>query len=143
MNRNDARRNGFSFAELMSAVLVLSVGLLPILWFFSRTNAGTQKTRDEAMAWQYASELLDYATMRGYDGNAVTSAMGDEVKSIEIAGEKTAVDDRFTRRLIVRQLDPQHSEWPCAYRTLTAVVTWTAETQQRKLSLTGMLYATK
>lgn len=144
MKRNARRREGFSFTELMVAVFVLSAGLLPILWFFSRTNVGTMKTRDDALAWQYASELVDYATARGYEGVEETGDDGTPFPSIDIDGVQTSIDSvRFTRKLIVRPMETGNSEWPCRYRSVTAVVTWMAETRPRSLKLTGLLYAPK
>lgn len=133
---------GFSSVELMVAIMILAIGLLPIFWFFSRSNMGTIKTRDEILAQQYAAELIDYAMARGFAANAVTGDAGSEIKEIEITGEKTTVEDRFVRKLYVKDLRPDHhSEWPCRYRTLTAEISWQAETQQRSLRLTGLIYA--
>ncbi len=133
---------GFSFVELMVAILILAMGLLPIFWFFSRSNMGTIKTRDEILAQQYAAELIDYARARGYAANEVTGEEGSEIREIEIAGQKTTVEERFVRRLYVKDLRPDHhSEWPCRYRTVTAEIRWQAETQQRSLRLTGLIYA--
>lgn len=135
-------RLGFSFVELMVAILILAMGLLPIFWFFSRSNMGTIKTRDEILAQQYAAELIDYAKARGFAANEVTGEEGSEIREIEIAGQKTTVEERFVRRLYVKDLRPDHhSEWPCRYRTVTAEVIWQAETQQRSLCLTGLIYA--
>lgn len=136
------QNSGFSFTELVIAVLLLSIGLLPIFWFFSRTNVGTQKTRDEVLAWQYAAELVDCSLARGFAGNDVTDPNGVEVKEITIGSEKTSVENKFTRRLFVRPLAPEHhSAWPCRYRTVTAEVSWVADTQPRNVKLTGLLYA--
>lgn len=144
MKRNTRRRFGFSFTELVVAVFVLSAGLLPILWFFSRTNVGTMKTRDDAMAWQYASELVDYAMARGYEGLEETGDDGKNYPSIDIGGAQTSIDSaRFTRKLIVKPVETGNSEWPCRYRSVTAVVTWTAEALPRSLKLTGLVYAPK
>ena len=137
-------RRGFSFAEVMVAVLVLAVGLVPLFWFFSRTNVGTMKTRDEALAWHYAAELLDVTMAKGYDGIGETPEAGVEVPEIVIGEEKTSVESRFVRRLIVRPLRPDHnSEWPCLYRAVTAEVSWFVEKQPRSMRLTGVLHAPK
>lgn len=144
MKRNAGQRLGFSFTELMVAAFVLAVGLLPILWLFSRTNVGTMKTRDDAMAWQYASELVDYAMARGFEGLEETGDDGINYPSIDIGGVQTSIDStRFSRKLIVKPIETGNSEWPCRYRSVTAVVTWTAETRPRSLKLTGLVYAPK
>ena len=135
-------RHGFSFAEVIVAIMILSIGLLPIFWFFSRTNMGTIKTRDEIMAWQYAAELIDYAKARGYAGNDLTDDQGVEIRTITVGDVVSEIEDRFSRRLIVKALSPDHnSEWPCLYRTLTAEISWMAETRLRSLRLTGLVYA--
>lgn len=144
MKTSRRNRRGFSFAELMVAVLVLAIGLVPVFWFFSRTNVGTMKTRDEAMAWHYAAELIDVAMAKGYEGIEETGEDGVEVPEIVIGKAKTGVESRFVRRLIVRPLRPDHnSEWPCLYRTVTAEVSWVVEKQPRSMRLTGLLHAPK
>lgn len=136
------QNKGFSFTELVIAVLLLSIGLLPIFWFFSRTNVGTQKTRDEVLAWQYAAELIDYSIARGFAGNELTDTNGVEVREITVGSEKTSIENKFTRRLFVRPLAPEHnSAWPCRYHSITSEVSWMAESQQRNIKLTGLLYA--
>ncbi|MDD3148046.1 MAG: prepilin-type N-terminal cleavage/methylation domain-containing protein [Candidatus Riflebacteria bacterium] len=144
MKISSSKTRGFSFAELVVAVLILGIGILPIFWFFSRTSIGTIKTRDEALAWQYAAELIDYSMARGYEATALTDDNGIEVREIIVGSDRTTIDDRFGRRLYVKALRPDHnSEWPCLYRTVTAEVTWTVDTQPRSLRLTGLLYAQK
>lgn len=144
MKISSSKTRGFSFAELVVAVLILGIGILPIFWFFSRTSIGTIKTRDEALAWQYAAELIDYSMARGYEATALTDENGIEVREIIVGSDRTTIDDRFGRRLYVKALRPDHnSEWPCLYRTVTAEVTWTVDTQPRSLRLTGLLYAQK
>lgn len=144
MKKSELRNQGFSFTELVVAIFVLAAGIMPVMWFFSRSNMGTIKTRDEIMAQQYAAELLDYAMARGYDDLEITPGEGSEISAIEIAGEKMSVDSRFTRRLLVKELRPDHnSEWPCAYKTVSAEVSWLIETRPRHLRLTGLLYAAR
>ncbi|HOI91920.1 MAG TPA: hypothetical protein PLK28_15570 [Candidatus Rifleibacterium sp.] len=136
------RRKAFSFAELIIAIMVLSAGILPIFWFFSRTNIGTIKTRDEILAWQYASELLDVAVARGYAANPATGEKGIEIDSISCGDLTTSVDKRFSRRLFVKDLAPGHnSEWPCRYKTISVEVSWIVDTQPRSMRLTGLIYA--
>jgi len=136
------RRKAFSFTELIIAIMVLSAGILPIFWFFSRTNIGTIKTRDEIMAWQYASELLDIAVARGYAANPATDEKGIEVGTISCGGLATSIDKRFSRRLFVKDLAPGHnSEWPCRYKTISVEVSWVIDTQPRSMRLTGLIYA--
>ncbi|MBU1105502.1 MAG: prepilin-type N-terminal cleavage/methylation domain-containing protein [Candidatus Riflebacteria bacterium] len=139
-----SRIRGFSFIELVTAITVLSIGLLPIMWFFSRSNAGTVKTRDEIVAQQYAAELYDFVIASGYDAFAPTDEAGIEIPSITIDGETLSIDDHFKRRLIIEDLAPTHNtEWPLLYRTLAVEVNWLAEQQQRTLRLTGIIYAPK
>jgi prepilin-type N-terminal cleavage/methylation domain-containing protein len=135
---------GFSFIELIMAVIIMAIGLIPIMWFFSRSNVGTIKTRDEIYARQYACELFDYVVARGFDANFPTGDTGTEVPSITIEGETTEIEDRFSRRLFVADLAPSHnSEWPLQYRSIMVEVSWSADQQDRNLRLTGILHAPK
>ncbi|PKL47758.1 MAG: hypothetical protein CVV42_12105 [Candidatus Riflebacteria bacterium HGW-Riflebacteria-2] len=137
-----ASRRGFSFIELVVAITILAIGLLPIMWFFSRSNMGTIKTRDEIYAQQYAAELFDYVTAGGFAAHSPTGEAGIEVPSITIEDETTAIEERFSRRLFVADLSPSHnSEWPLLYRSVSVEVRWIADQQQRHLKLTGIMHA--
>lgn len=130
----------FSLTEIMVAIFVMMVGILPIFWFFSRSNVGTMRSRDEIYAANLAAELLDLKMAAGFAGTEETD--GVEVGEIEIGGHRLEVDSRFRRVLTVRQVTPEHnSEWPCTYRVIGVEVSWMAETQPRNVKMTGIVYA--
>lgn len=142
--RYSRRNRGFSFVEVVIAITIMAIGLIPIMWFFSRSNVGTIKTRDEIYAQQYAAELFDYVIASGFNAYPPTGDAGIDLPSITLEGETITVDERFTRRLFVADLAPAHnSEWPLQYRTIAVEVSWTADQQQRHLQLTGIMHATK
>lgn len=135
---------GFSFIELTVAITILVIGILPIMWFFSRSNLGTIKTRDEVYAQQYAAELYDYVIASGFNAYAPTGEEGINVPSITLEGETITIEERFQRKLIVENLAPSHSTvWPLSYRTVCVEVFWAADQQQRSLRLTGIIHAPK
>jgi prepilin-type N-terminal cleavage/methylation domain-containing protein len=135
---------GFSFVELIVAITIMAIGILPIMWFFSRSNLGTIKTRDEVYAQQYAAELYDYVIASGFNAYEPTGEEGIDVPSITVEGETIAIEERFQRKLIVENLAPAHSTvWPLSYRTVCVEVSWTADQQQRSLRLTGIIHAPK
>ncbi len=139
---NCRKKPGFSFVEVIIAITIMAIGLIPIMWFFSRSNVGTIKTRDEIYAQQYAAELYDYVIASGFSACTPTGESGIEVPTITIEDETIAVEERFTRRLIVAELAPAHnSEWPLQYRTVAVEVSWTADQQVRNLRLTGIIHA--
>ncbi len=136
------RTRGFSFVEVVIAITIMAIGILPIMWFFSRSNVGTIKTRDEIYAQQYAAELFDYVIASGFNSFPPTGDSGMEMPVITIEGETTTIEDRFRRRLIVADLAPTHnSEWPLQYRTIAVEISWTADQQPRILKLTGIMHA--
>ena len=135
-------QEGFSFVEVVVAITILTIGILPITWFFSRTNAGTIKTRDEIYAQQYAAELYDYVAAQGFAATLPTGDTGSEVPSITINEETISIEPRFNRRLTIADLAPAHNtEWPLVYRTVAIEISWVADQQQRSLKLTGIIHA--
>jgi prepilin-type N-terminal cleavage/methylation domain-containing protein len=142
MMRNCSQNRGFSFIELIIAIVIMAIGLIPLMWFFSRSNIGTIRTRDEIYAQQYAAELFDYVTATGFDAHSPTDEAGIEVPAITIESETTTVEPRFSRRLFIDDLAPAHnSEWPLQYRTVMVEVSWVADQQNRSLRLTGIMHA--
>ena len=144
MMQTTGKKRGFSFIELVVAITIMAIGLMPIMWFFSRSNVGTVKTRDEIVAQQYAAELYDFVIASGFAAFSPTGAAGIEMPAITVDGETLSIDERFNRRLIVEDLAPTHNtEWPLLYRTLAVEVSWLAEQQQRTVRLTGIMHAPK
>ncbi|OGK07938.1 MAG: hypothetical protein A2W80_03275 [Candidatus Riflebacteria bacterium GWC2_50_8] len=137
-------RHGFSFVELVVAITIMAIGIMPIMWFFSRSNMGTIKTRDEVYAQQYAAELYDFVIASGFNAYSPTGEAGVEVPALTLADETISIEERFSRRLIVEDLAPAHNpDWPLLYRTVVVEVNWIADQQQRSLKLTGIIHAPK
>ena len=135
---------GFSFVELVVAITIMAIGIVPIMWFFSRSNIGTIKTRDEIYAQHYAAELYDFVIAGGFNAHPPTGDTGIEFPSITIDGETLSIEERFSRRLIIENMPQSHNtEWPLLYRTVAVEVNWTADQQQRSLRLTGIFHAPK
>jgi hypothetical protein len=128
MMKRQIRRTtaGLSFAEVMVAVLILGVGLLPALWVFSRSNAGTMMTRDEIIAHSYASSLIDYSHAVGFADLPATPPEGSLLTAISLGSRELAVDTRFECRLTVTPVVPEEPDavWPLAYKTVTADIRW-------------------
>ncbi|HOT74924.1 MAG TPA: hypothetical protein PK467_04000 [Candidatus Wallbacteria bacterium] len=50
---------GFSFIEVMIAVIVLALGLIPVFSLFTSTSRGASSTIEELGATNYANEIID------------------------------------------------------------------------------------
>jgi hypothetical protein len=124
-----AFRRGFSFTEIVVALFVMSVGILPLFWFFSRANAGTMSSRDKIQAQVYASELISFARAQGAAALDTTADEGIDFPEIVVGSEKTVIEEKFERRLIVKAISPadHNPAWPVAYKLVTARVTWVAD----------------
>lgn len=139
---NRAERPGFSIVEVMIAVLIIGATMSPLVFMFSRSTSGTVQTRDEVVAYGYASELLEFAMARRFDDFPVgDNQMYDEIKLKTGGGAEIPlkVDSRFTRRLHVR-VPPITGAWPYQYKVLVAEVGWVVTPgQTKKIQVTGLL----
>lgn len=68
---------GFSYIEVMIALSVLTLGLIPILSIFTSTSKGTASTIEELTATNYASEIIDNLSIYKYDELPEISARTD------------------------------------------------------------------
>ena len=134
--------SGFSFVEVLITMLVLAVGILPIFTVFSQGSSGTIRTRDEILAQIYAEELLDYAMARGFTAVEPTSSDGDLAPTVVVGDLKTAIDPRFTRKLVVKEVKPadHNDDWPMVYRLVAVIVTWNHEGKLRRFVRSGLLF---
>lgn len=134
--------HGFSFVEVIVAITIMAIGLLPIMWFLSRSNVGTSKTRDEIYAQHYADELFDHVIASGFAACVPTGDTGREVPSLTLGDETISIDERFRRRLFIEELASLHnSEWPLQYRSITVEVSWVTDQQPQNFRQTGIIYA--
>ena len=133
------RCRGLSLVEVMIALFVLAVGILPIFYVFSQGNLGAMMTRDEIMAHSYAAEIIDFGHAVGFDGMTHAEYPDKEVKSIPGGAE---VDSRFRRYLNVVERSPEQglTDWPIEYRILQARVTWNSSGIEKSFALTSLLF---
>lgn len=105
------------------------IGILPLFWFFLRTNAGTVISRDKIHAQIYASELIGFARAQGAAALNTTPDEGIDFPQIVVGAEKTVIENKFKRRLIVKAIKPadHNPAWPVAYKLVTAKVTWVSD----------------
>jgi len=140
--------SAFSIIEVMIAVLIVGATMTPIFFLFSRSTAGTTQTRDEALASGYASELLEFAQLKGYDDPLFPVGENHDFPEIKLktkAGSEVAVkiESRFSRKLHVR-IPPITAPWPYLYKILVVEVSWSpAPGQTRKVSMAGLLSKNK
>jgi len=137
------RRNAFSITEVMIAVLVVAACLSPIFFIFSKGAAGTQQTRDEVLAYNYATELLDYALSKPFDSPflAVGTRDANALEVTPAAGPAFTLkaDERFERKLSV--ITPSvPATVPFTYKVLVAEVAWKTAQVQRSISMSCMIY---
>lgn len=134
-----SRRRGLSYIEVIIAVFVLAVGLLPAFSVFSRGNQGTMMTRDEILAQTYCSELIDYAQALGFDD---LSPEAFDHREMDTIPGGSLIDGRFHRFLTVvdKVLAPGNADWPVGYRILQVEVTWTSSGVEQKFALTGLVF---
>lgn len=68
-NRSFIKRRcrGFSYIEVMIALAVLTLGIIPVLSIFTSTSKGTAATIEELTATNYANEIIDNLSVYKYD----------------------------------------------------------------------------
>lgn len=138
-------KRAFSLSEVMIAVVVIAVGIIPVFFLFSRGNAGTVQTKDEILAYQFASELLAYAQTKTYDDPllAVGRKKQGDISLTPLNGAPLVLnmDTDFDRYLSVVEIKPDVSlDWPFAYKVLTSEVSWKSGGVSRKIQLSVMIY---
>jgi len=139
-------RTAFTITEIMIAVLVVAACLVPIFFIFSKGSAGTIQTRDEVLAYNYATELLDYALSKSYDSPFLQPGDRDanelDVTPTTGAAFKLVIEPRFQRKLSV--LSPVvPTSVPFNYKVLVAEVSWATSNVKRRVSMTGMMYRSR
>lgn len=130
-------RLGISFLEVVIAVCVLFVGIIPAFHVFFRGNFGTIMMRDEIMAQMYASELIDHLLAAGYE----EATVGEAVEVPVIPGGKP-LEARFSRRLSVKEKIPAGgcSDWPLQYKIIAVEIHWETSGNPQNFALTALLF---
>ncbi|HEY9069563.1 MAG TPA: prepilin-type N-terminal cleavage/methylation domain-containing protein [Candidatus Ozemobacteraceae bacterium] len=137
-------RHAFTITEVMIAILIVAACLVPIFFVFSKGSAGTIQTRDEVLAYNYATELLDYALLQPFDSPFLQPGIDRDANELEVtpsagAAFKLHMEPRFQRKLSVKTPSVPASV-PFAYKVLIAEVSWANSNIKRRISMTGMLY---
>ncbi len=133
------RPAGISLVEVLIALFVLVIGILPAFHVLSQGTMGTTMTRDEILAHAYATEAIDWGYAKGFD--AMTAAAFTE-RDLPAVDGGTPIDPRFRRVLTVVERTPDRgiADWPLEYRILQARVTWTTAGIDQVFVQTGLLF---
>ena len=121
---------GFSFNEVVIAILLIGTAIVPVFHIFSRSAAGTIQTQDEVLAHNYAEELLDFVFTLPKDSPLLVPAPElVPVDSARLTLKTTGGDlplvtnPKFVRFLSVREPD-NPMKWPYEYKLLVAEIRW-------------------
>lgn len=131
------RKAGLTFIEIMIAVCVLAIGIIPAFHVFFRGNAGTIMMRDEILANTYAAELIDSLHARGFDAVGV-----EQHKEVPTLSESLPIESRFHRYLTVIHKVPSGgcADWPITYKIIQVDINWEASGRQHSFVLTSLLF---
>lgn len=132
--------HGLSFVEIVVALFVLVVALVPVFRVFSQGTMGTMMTHDEVLAHQYAGEMLAWAQARGFDGLDVDEFRHPKVMP-EVEGS-SPIDSRFRRTFSVLLKQPVGglSDWPMEYKILKTEIHWESSGVDQAFVLTGLVF---
>lgn len=130
---------GLSFAEVIVTMLILAMGIIPVMTVISRGTEGTVMTRDEIIAHQFASELIDYCQALGYEE---IPAPGPIDRLTFADGSVLQIEPRFTRTLKISEAASSEDlpAWPKKYKIVVADVSWTTGGVVRHYYLSGMVH---
>ncbi len=132
------KTKGFSIAEVAIALFVIGVCVLPIFTVLNQGNTGTVQTRDEVMAYGYASDLLQSARCLDFDAPFLGSGRKDARQLPgPLSGEQ--MDPRFSRFLTVTEQTVPGSGF--RYKSLTAEISWKSGGTDRQIQMVGLLSA--
>lgn len=103
MENKTLRCGGFTFLEIMVALVVLSLGLFPILSLFSSTTADISYTIDNVLVTTYANELIDSVIAHKFDEIpenvplAELSTLGGNQFFVKLAGRLSTLKPGYER----------------------------------------------
>ncbi|MDD2999813.1 MAG: hypothetical protein PHV05_12185 [Candidatus Riflebacteria bacterium] len=133
---------GFSFIEILFAIICLGFLIAPIFSIFKQGSAGTVQNRNDILAQQHASNLLSYAYSLPYDhaflnpGTRTVNNLDVAVNSISLP--LTMEESIFNRTISIEEEKP--ANWPFAYKILTIVVKWKqAQNIEREIKIAGLV----
>ncbi|NLI76461.1 MAG: hypothetical protein GX442_08470 [Candidatus Riflebacteria bacterium] len=135
------RTTGLSFAEIMVAIVLLALVLVPVFTLFNRGAEGTRQTWDEAVAHGLATGLLQEA--KGWPFADPRLAAGSQDMPVSrTVYDPSAQDPRFRRTLTVSDF-PATAGVPYAYKVLVVEVAWSTYGIERRIHLSGLLFQVK
>ncbi len=130
MTKSRNRLRGFSFNEVVIAILLIGAAIVPVFHIFSRSAAGTIQTQEEVLAHNYAEELLDFALVQPNDSPLLVPTPGPvQIDPARLVLKTTGGDlplvssPKFVRFLTVREPD-NPLKWPYKYKLLVAEIQW-------------------
>jgi type II secretory pathway pseudopilin PulG len=134
-----------TLVEVLICLLLLSAGIVPILYVFSRGTAGSLLTREEIFAHQYAGELIDYFQARGYKHLGPISPEGAEgtlVPALEFNEQTLTMDSsKFQRRVKITAPKELTEEWPFSYKVIEVEILWQSDGVDHRYTLGSLVFA--
>ncbi|HNX75874.1 MAG TPA: hypothetical protein PLM07_02865 [Candidatus Rifleibacterium sp.] len=140
---NPVRKHGFSFVEILFAVIFLGFLIAPIFSLLTQSSSGTVQNRNDILAQQHATNLLAYAYALPYDHAFLTPGPARVIKELNVTADGKAMnlgmdEEMFTRSFEVDEHKP--ADWPHAYKILTVRVKWKqANESARQIKVAGLV----
>ncbi len=141
---NDMRHNrGFSFIEILFAMVCLGILFLPIFKMFGQGTTGVTRNRNEILAQQHASNIMSYAFFLPYDNEFLKVGPPVEIDQYEgvLGGNRFDLgiaETQFKRTVAVSEVKPPGSKH--VYKIVTVVVRWQEPNGlNRNLKLAGLV----
>lgn len=137
------RQKGFSFIEIMFAMLCLGILLIPIFKMLSQGTTGTARNRNEILAQQHASNLMSYASFLPYEHEFLKVCAPRDLGALEVnfAGNKIDLGmdkKQFRRTLVVSEVKTK--EWPHTYKIVRVSVYWQEQNMpNRCIKIAGLV----
>lgn len=133
--------------EVLMAVIVLGLAMIPLFTVFSKGSAGTVQTRDEVTGTGYVTELLACAQSLSYDDPFLAPKIRQACQALPlpaVGGEtlNKAIDSKFNRFFTVTEI-AGGADVPYSYKVLVAEVNWKSSGISRSLQMSGMVYKGK
>lgn len=134
---------GFTFVEILFAMVCLGILLVPVFRMLGQGSAGVVRNRNEILAQQHASNIMSYAYFLPYDHEFLKVSASRELTALETNLGGTSVDlgvnePGFRRTLQVSEVKP--TAWKHAYKIVTVVVRWQERSGlNRHIKLAGLV----
>ncbi|MEW6709508.1 MAG: hypothetical protein AB1403_06750 [Candidatus Riflebacteria bacterium] len=135
-------RLAFSFVEIMFAVILLGILLVPIYSLFSQGSHGAIQSRNEILAQQHASNLLAFLHLFPYDHEFLTPVFKREFGRLDLVLESEALnlepEPLFKRFLTIKEISP--TNWSRKYKIITINLEWSEGQKKQELKLCGIKF---